>query len=53
MGLSSDVNTSFNAFMIMFMYYFNRAFPLKTTYVKDKFEYKWITKGLIISNNRK
>jgi hypothetical protein len=34
------------------MYYYNRAFPLKTTFVKDKFENKWITKGLIISSNR-
>jgi hypothetical protein len=39
---SDDVNSSFNTLMIKFMYYFNRAFPLKTTYVKDKFENKWI-----------
>jgi hypothetical protein len=49
---SDDVNTSFNSFMITFMYYFNRAFPLITTYVKDKFENKSITKGLIVSSNR-
>ena len=41
MFLCDAVNTSFNAFMNMFVYYFKRAFPLKIIYVKDQNENKW------------
>jgi hypothetical protein len=44
--LSDDVNTSFNAFMSMFTYYF------KTIYVKDQYENTWITQGLKVYSKK-
>lgn len=38
--LCNDINTSFSAFMSMFIYYFKRAFPLKTVYFKVQYENK-------------
>jgi hypothetical protein len=51
--LASDKpNTSFNLFIDTVTYYFNTAFPLKVTYVKDTNANKWITKGSITSRNK-
>ena len=33
--LLEDVNISFNAFLITFMYYFNTVFPFKTSYLNN------------------
>ena len=38
--------------MDTFCYYFNIAFPVKVTYVKESTVNKWITKGIIVSRNR-
>jgi hypothetical protein len=38
--------------MDTFRYYFNIAFPVKATYVKESIVNKWITKGIIVSRNR-
>ena len=50
--LLEDVNKSFDAFMIMFMYYFNALFPIKTFYLNNNNKNKWMTKGLIVSRNK-
>jgi len=50
--LLDDVNESFNAFMIIFTYYFNIMFPLKNCHLRNNTKNKWITKGLIISKNK-
>ena len=49
---SDESNTSFNIFMNTFRYYFNTAFPLKTTHVNNSVLNAWITKGIIISRNK-
>jgi len=49
---SNEPNTSFNIFMDTFRYYFNIAFPVKATYVKESTVNKWITKSIIVSRNR-
>jgi hypothetical protein len=49
---SNEPNTSLNTFMDTFCYYFNIAFPLKVTYIKDSIVNKWITKGIIILRNK-
>jgi hypothetical protein len=49
---SSEPNTSFNIFMDTFRYYFNIAFPVKATHVKESIVNKWITKGITASRNR-
>ena len=46
------VNIAFNAFVIMFMYYFNPVFPIKTSYLNNNSKNKWLTKGLTVSRNR-
>ena len=38
--------------MDTFRYYFNIAFPVKATYVKESTVNKWITKSIIVSRNR-
>jgi hypothetical protein len=43
--LSSDVNTSFDAFMDMILHHYNTAFSLKTAYM-SKIKNKWITQGI-------
>jgi hypothetical protein len=43
---SSDVNVSFNAFMVMILYYYSIAFPLKTVYMSKIRKKKWITQGI-------
>ena len=35
-----------------FCYYFNTAFPVKATHVKESIVNKWITKGITVSRNR-
>jgi hypothetical protein len=50
--LLEDVNKSFDAFMITFMYYFNALFPIKTLYLNNNNKNKWMTKGLIVSRNK-
>jgi len=50
--LLEDVNKSFNAFMITFMYHYNALFPIKTLYLNNKNKNKWMTKGLLVSRNR-
>ena len=50
--LLDDVNESFNAFMTIFIYYFNITFPLKNCYVHNYTKNKWLSKGLIISKNK-
>ena len=50
--LQDDVNESFNAFMTIFIYYFNITFPLKNRYLHNNTKNKWITKGLLISRNK-
>jgi len=52
MSASSEPNISFNIFMDTFRYYFNTAFPIKATYVKESIVNKWITKGIIVSRNK-
>ena len=49
---SDEPNTSFNIFMDTFRYYFNTAFPLKSTHVNNSVLNTWITKGIIISRNK-
>jgi hypothetical protein len=49
---SNEPNTSFNIFMDTFRYYFNIAFPVKATYVKESIVNKWITKSIIVSRNK-
>jgi len=49
---SNEPNTSFNIFMDTFRYYFNIAFPIKATYVKESVVNKWITKGIVVSRNK-
>jgi hypothetical protein len=49
---SNERNTSFNIFTDTFHFYFNIAFPVKATYVKECIVNKWITKGIIVSRNR-
>jgi len=49
---SDETNVSFNIFMDIISYYFNIAFPLKVTYIKDPTVKKWITKGIMISRNK-
>jgi hypothetical protein len=49
---SEEACTTFNLFKNTFIYYFNRAFPLKTTEVKGTILNKWITGGLIRSRNK-
>jgi hypothetical protein len=44
--LSDDVNISFQAFMNTFMYYFNTAFLIKTSYMNNNNKKRIIT-GLI------
>ena len=50
--LQDDINESFNAFMTIYIYYFNITFPLKNCYLHSNTKNKWITKGLIISRNK-
>jgi len=50
--LCDDVNTSFDAYLIMFVYYFRRAFFSKTIYVKDQYQHKWITQDLKVGSKR-
>ena len=50
--ISDEPNISFNNFMDTFKYYFNTAFPLKTTHVNNSVLNAWITKGIIISRNK-
>jgi hypothetical protein len=38
--------------MDTFRYYFNIAFPVKATHVKESVVNKWITKGITVSRNR-
>jgi len=47
-----EPNSSFNIFMDTFRYYFNTAFPLKTTHVNNSMINTWITKGIIKSRNK-
>jgi hypothetical protein len=46
---NADANSSFNAFMDTFLYYFNIAFPLKTVYMSKTRKNKWLTQGIQIS----
>jgi hypothetical protein len=48
-----DANTSFNVFFKTFCYNFNTAFQYKTLRIKNKKQSKWITKGLLVSRNKK
>ena len=50
--LSDDVNISFNAFMITFLYFFTKVFPIKESYLNNNDKNKWLTKGLTVSRNR-
>ena len=52
MSASNEPNTSFNIFVDTFRYYFNIAFPIKATYVKESVVNKWITKGIVVSRNK-
>lgn len=38
--------------MDMIVYYFNKAFPLKSNYLSELDGNKWITQGLKISSKR-
>jgi len=49
---SDEPNTAFNIFMDTFRYYFNAAFPLKTTHVNNSVLNTWINKAIIISRNK-
>jgi hypothetical protein len=48
--LTDDLNISFKAFMITFMYYINTLFPIKTSYLNNN-KNKWLSKGLTVSRN--
>jgi len=50
--LSNDVNISFKAFMNTFLYYFNTAFPIKTSHVNNNNKNKWLTIGLLVSKKQ-
>jgi Mg-chelatase subunit ChlI len=34
------------------MYYFERAFPYKTVYIKDRKKTKWTTRGIKVSSQK-
>jgi len=38
--------------MDIFRYYFNKAFPVKATYVNESTVNKWTTKGITVSRNK-
>jgi hypothetical protein len=50
--LNTEVNTKFNIFMDSILYYYNIAFPLKSSYLKESSKNRWITKGIQISSTR-
>jgi hypothetical protein len=41
-----DANISYDKSVNRFRYYFERAFPYKTVYIKDHIKTKWITQGI-------
>ena len=47
-----NVNTKFNKFMEIFLYYYNTAFPIKTIRTRDKQKASWITKGIKNSSKK-
>jgi hypothetical protein len=49
---SNEPNTSLNIFMDTLRCYFNKAFPVKATYVKQSVVNQWITKGIIVWRNK-
>jgi hypothetical protein len=49
--LLEDVNKSFNAFMITFIYHFNVLFPTKISYLHKNNKNKWMTRGVLVSRN--
>jgi hypothetical protein len=50
--VSDYVNISFKAFMNTFMFYFNTAFLIKTSYVTQQQQQKRVIMGLIVSRIR-
>jgi hypothetical protein len=50
--LNSETNTKFSVFMDMLVYYFNKAFPLRSNYLSELDRNKQITHGLKISSKR-
>jgi uncharacterized protein YqkB len=50
--LNTETNTKFNVFLDMIVYYFNKAFPLKSNYLSELDRNKLITQGLNFSSKR-
>jgi hypothetical protein len=48
----SDVNPSLKAFLDIFLYCFDIAFPHKRVKLREVINKRWLSKGLIVSSNR-
>jgi len=48
----SDVNSSLKAFLDIFLYYFDIAFPYKRVKLNKIINKRWLSKGLIVSSKR-
>jgi len=47
-----DINAKFTAFMDVFMYCYNVAFPIKTVHMRNRIKSNWITQGIKTSSKR-
>ena len=47
-----DINAKFSAFMDVFMYCYNVAFPIKTVHMRNRIKSNWITHGIETSSKR-
>jgi hypothetical protein len=47
-----DANISYDKFVNKLMYYFERAFPYKMVFIKDRKKTKWITQGIKVSSQK-
>jgi hypothetical protein len=48
----SDVNSSLKAFLDIFLYCFDIAFPYKRVKLRERINKTWLSKGLIVSSKR-
>jgi hypothetical protein len=48
----SDVNSSLKAFLDIFLYCFDIAFPYKRVKLRERTNKTWLSKGLIVSSKR-
>jgi hypothetical protein len=50
--ITDDINVSYQRFFGILYCYFNTAFPLKRSGIKNKSNKAWISKGILKSRNR-